>query len=415
MLSTQVISVGGANNSSSRELRMRRLSALSIAFLFGLSFAVINYNGLQINPDGWAYWQGGVTMSYWGGFRYFSGAIINAWPPGYSILIGIGTAIVGAYAWVIIAVNAFGVAVGTWGFARHMIKKNNYTLEHIGAVQLFTVFSVFLYYGHLVHPNIFIAALIPYYFNLIEKQIASQGRISKYYVYAVACSMALLHNTGIVVACLGGVMIISRLGLKHGVLWVSKILAVIAALRWAIAAILGQTAVHSMHRIAEIPTLISVYAVELILNMAKFISGSTYISYGFFILCAMIYLIVSDLREKKVPEYFFIFSGYLVSLVLLFSVFKIYGNLGGRFLLPAFVMMFTIIGIDSHKKINKYVTAIVLSSILIRYAASSFGLSNSMRDASAVVKGGTVLVKEDRERENEVVPPVYDWERDTSR
>jgi hypothetical protein len=75
------------------------------------SFSVLHLRGIGLTPDGWAYWQGAVSLVAGRGYRYFSGARIVAWPPFYSLYLAAWLLAVGPTALSLIIANAALVAV----------------------------------------------------------------------------------------------------------------------------------------------------------------------------------------------------------------------------------------------------------------------------------------------------------------
>jgi hypothetical protein len=59
------------------------LAGTLAAFIYGLQ----HRTGIEINADGWAYWQGGQSIAEGLGYRNFSGDPIVAWPPLYSLYL----------------------------------------------------------------------------------------------------------------------------------------------------------------------------------------------------------------------------------------------------------------------------------------------------------------------------------------
>jgi hypothetical protein len=80
-------------------------SAVILAAAIALvSFSVLHLNGIRLTPDGWAYWQGAVSLVAGRGYTYFSGARIAAWPPLYSMYLAAWSLAVGP--------TALGIIIG---------------------------------------------------------------------------------------------------------------------------------------------------------------------------------------------------------------------------------------------------------------------------------------------------------------
>jgi hypothetical protein len=69
---------------------MRRGVVLAIgAGLLGALLALtMLIHGPILTPDGWAYWEGSVSLLSGRGYRYFGGEYIRYWPPGLSVVLG---------------------------------------------------------------------------------------------------------------------------------------------------------------------------------------------------------------------------------------------------------------------------------------------------------------------------------------
>jgi hypothetical protein len=75
------------------------------------SFSVLHLQGISLTNDGWAYWEGAVSLVAGRGYRYFSGPRIVAWPPLYSLYLAAWSLVVGPRALGLIIANAVLVTV----------------------------------------------------------------------------------------------------------------------------------------------------------------------------------------------------------------------------------------------------------------------------------------------------------------
>jgi hypothetical protein len=55
--------------------------------------AALVFRGLVFTPDGWAYWEGGVSLLSGHGYAYFGGQPIRAFPPLFSVVIALASAV----------------------------------------------------------------------------------------------------------------------------------------------------------------------------------------------------------------------------------------------------------------------------------------------------------------------------------
>ena len=83
--------------------------------LASLNYALQHRAGIEVNADGWAYWQGAQSIADGLGYRYFSGDPIVAWPPLYSLYLSAWIKLCGSEAFVLILANC--VLIVTQGIA----------------------------------------------------------------------------------------------------------------------------------------------------------------------------------------------------------------------------------------------------------------------------------------------------------
>ncbi|MFI5371035.1 MAG: hypothetical protein ACHQ52_05700 [Candidatus Eisenbacteria bacterium] len=70
-------------------------SALISASLAAVTMALLLARGMILTPDGWAYWEGAVSMLAGRGYTYFGGQPIHAFPPAFSALLAVVSAGIG--------------------------------------------------------------------------------------------------------------------------------------------------------------------------------------------------------------------------------------------------------------------------------------------------------------------------------
>jgi hypothetical protein len=79
-----------------------------------ISFALLNSRGIDLTPDGWAYWQGAVSLVEGKGYRYFSGHPIVAWPPLYSLYLAAWILVTGPTGLGLVIGNALLIFIQAW-------------------------------------------------------------------------------------------------------------------------------------------------------------------------------------------------------------------------------------------------------------------------------------------------------------
>jgi hypothetical protein len=72
--------------------------------------------GVVLSPDGWAYWEGSVSLLCGEGYRYLEGPPIGAWPPGFSAYLALWQLLFGVSAGTLAVAHAaaIGVAAALW-------------------------------------------------------------------------------------------------------------------------------------------------------------------------------------------------------------------------------------------------------------------------------------------------------------
>lgn len=71
------------------------LAPLLGAGVTGLLSALMLRQGVILSPDGWAYWEGSVSLLHGRGFNYFGGHYIVHYPPLFSIYLALWQALIG--------------------------------------------------------------------------------------------------------------------------------------------------------------------------------------------------------------------------------------------------------------------------------------------------------------------------------
>lgn len=75
------------------------------AFVAAVAYVLAHPAGMPIDPDGWAVWQGAVSISTGHGYTYFLGNPVTAWPPLYSAYLALWTWLLGPTGWSLLAAN----------------------------------------------------------------------------------------------------------------------------------------------------------------------------------------------------------------------------------------------------------------------------------------------------------------------
>jgi hypothetical protein len=113
-----------------------RLLAISGGVLAASFSLVFQSPGVVLSPDGWAYWEGSVSMLSGDGYRYLDGAPILAWPPGFSAYLALWQLVLGNAAGTLAMAHAVAMGVGAavWiGVARRIAPSSRPTPAGIAA------------------------------------------------------------------------------------------------------------------------------------------------------------------------------------------------------------------------------------------------------------------------------------------
>lgn len=92
-----------------------------VAMLFSL---VLQWPGAVLSADGWAYWEGSLSLLAGEGYRYLDAGPIVAWPPGFSAYLALWQLVFGVSAGTLVFAHAFaiGVAAAIWiAVARRLV------------------------------------------------------------------------------------------------------------------------------------------------------------------------------------------------------------------------------------------------------------------------------------------------------
>jgi hypothetical protein len=181
----------------------RVLSWLS-AVLAAIVFAILHRNAIEVTPDGWAYWQGSLSLLEGNGYRYFSGGEVTDWPPLYSLYLAAWISVLGPTGLGLILANAalaVAQAAGWIGLAQKAMQIAEEAISFWGALLSAAFAAIFipLWEGPALAHNL-LYTILPFQaalaLGLAQPQDHSAARLA-----ALTLTSALLllsHNSGIV-------------------------------------------------------------------------------------------------------------------------------------------------------------------------------------------------------------------------
>ncbi len=178
------------------------LAGALAALIYGLQHRM----GIEINADGWAYWQGGQSIADGLGYRYFSGDPIVAWPPLYSLYLSTWIKLCGSKALVLNLSNVVLIFLQgvLWTLVYHYlyaVEPNYAIFRYITTyVGLYVALTIPLYEKQILAHNL-LYTILPIFVITTWKKINNWGRLGQCYTIMTSClgiSLVETHISGIV-------------------------------------------------------------------------------------------------------------------------------------------------------------------------------------------------------------------------
>lgn len=88
--------------------------AAAFALLGGATSLLMMRHGIGVSPDGWAYWEGSVSILAGNGYSRFGAGSVGDWPPLFSLLLSLVQAVFGVSGATLIGTVAFLAAITTY-------------------------------------------------------------------------------------------------------------------------------------------------------------------------------------------------------------------------------------------------------------------------------------------------------------
>jgi hypothetical protein len=169
--------------------------------LASLIYGLQHRMGIEINADGWAYWQGAQSIADGLGYRYFSGDPIVAWPPLYSLYLSSWIKLCGSQAIVLILANI--VLIFLQGVLWTLVYYCLFAVDPKGAairyVTTYVALTIPLYEKQILAHNL-LYSILPVFVITTWKRINHCGRLGRSYTVITCCLGILLaesHISGI--------------------------------------------------------------------------------------------------------------------------------------------------------------------------------------------------------------------------
>jgi hypothetical protein len=211
--------------------------------------------GITVEPDGWAYWEGSVSILQGKGYRFFGGQPITDFPPLFSLFLSMVQSISGISGWSLAGslVALAGIAACLWSALLVSLARtapNPFLARLVGA--LYVAAYIGAYYTSLLSETLFLALLPLLYFCVTR--IRTEVPVRGVWFWTGAASLAagalsLTRNSAIVF--IPGLVLVVFLRTRPLTLFRCLSLAALsgglASAIWCLTrAFLGQTASHPL-------------------------------------------------------------------------------------------------------------------------------------------------------------------------
>ncbi|MDB5304431.1 MAG: hypothetical protein JWM97_1980 [Phycisphaerales bacterium] len=222
---------------------------------------IILRNGIKIPSDGWAYWEGSVSLLNGKGYHHFNGRRIWSWPPGYSIYLT-GIQLVGGVSGATLAgANTLLAAVAAFAWSAAFLFPLCRSLESARALRpaslalpllavIFIALTVATGFRTAMAHNL-VYTIYPMVLYVTYRTLRPEGT-DRYAIGLALLNGALMailtvtHNSFIFLPPLVAILIVFHKGRRPAVRWLAAFVAGVAPLViWVIVSkYLGQWASH---------------------------------------------------------------------------------------------------------------------------------------------------------------------------
>jgi hypothetical protein len=396
---------------------------------------VLQWPGIVLSPDGWAYWEGSISILDGDGFRYFGGQPITLWPPGFSLYLAFWQKLFGNSAGTLAFAQAaaIGVAAGLWVVAAgRLLGGRTVGLRRVAlAILLALVLPIAsrLVLSESLFMALFGAALVVASGSRSAPGGLGIGReLARALLFAGSLAALLLtrHVAAVFMPALVwifGISLASRLTARSRI-----VLTVVgAALAFGIACglLLDRVPVHARieldgsapGRVAESIGSNLRAAWRMLIPVSAGAAAATGI------VCALLYGGLGALRwpspgervarARRRPG-----LGVATALAAVCggAVFAYYGVTGPRFVLPIVLLLLLALGERAETAVRRLATAILGTLALVEVARGGYWIGYSTIEAPPGIRWGARLVRgcavanpDCRLAPDEIAPPDFPW------
>lgn len=226
------------------------------ALVAGMMSLLSMWSGITLSPDGWAYWEGSVSLMKGLGFAYFGGQPITDFPPLFSLLLAAAQLVFGIRGATLICVVALLAALAAWAWTYPIFLHCRHTPAEQASAWCASVFiAAFIAANFTVLSADCLMLLLAGALMLALVADLRQPR-RRTWLAATLCSVSLLLSKNSGLAFLAGAAAGAIAARPRGQAAVRVLLAgLLAVTTWAITrALLGQLNSHrgpAVHSLAE--------------------------------------------------------------------------------------------------------------------------------------------------------------------
>jgi hypothetical protein len=397
------------------------------AMFAAIVFAILHRNAIEMTPDGWAYWQGSLSLLEGNGYRYFSGGEITDWPPLYSLYLACWISVLGPTGLSLILANGALVAAqaaGWIGLAQGTLQMTGEAVSFWGALLSAAFAAIFipLWEGPALAHNL-LYTILPFQAALALKLARPQDhKAARLAALTLTSALLLLtHNSGIVfvLAATLFVFLFAQNALLTRALFSTIVTAIPLGAWWAVRIMFDQ---DESHPVGEGRFSTAEYVQQAINGAGNLMLPAPLTAIAALGIAALIaWLCVTLPAGKKARWFPLIFTAVpFVLLIAIFNVTWIYDPLSdARFTLfiPLIVMPLAMMMTKNRAILQSLLAMFTVPVLAYRIGTAAFAVSQTPNFPNAVAanyvlshepapgqliaqSGGTILA----------APPRYEWE-----